>query len=205
MTDVPSPAIPHYERGIGAFRKEDWNTAIIHFCKAGRADKTYFRAYVWLGLALDRAGRPDQAIKAFRASLAIAPLYHKAYNNLGESLRQLLDHHQAMVAFKTATEISPEISHYHYNLGLTLIDMGRNEEAEDALTRALSLDPVNLGTVSALARLYIALDRPRCADRTFDTFLQAAPDHKHAAEIKLRKKKLASLIEKPPRPAGNKN
>lgn len=77
--------------GTAAYRGEDYDTAIDNFSNRDSADAWYNR-----GNALARAGRLDEAIEAYRESLALQPQQDDARENIEllEQLKQQQDQQQ---------------------------------------------------------------------------------------------------------------
>ncbi len=98
---------------------------------------------VWhdLGAALDRAGRPLEAVAAFREGLARAPRSAALHNDLGVVLMKLGDGPAALAALESALAADPTLFEALVNLGVLLGRMGKVGEAAAALRRALARDP----------------------------------------------------------------
>jgi tetratricopeptide (TPR) repeat protein len=108
-----------------------------------------------LAVALQAAGRVDEATKHYRRAVAIRADYAPAYNNLGAALRADGQPGEAVAMFQRALELQPDYDEAHYNVGNVLVDLGRTSEAVDHYRRALQLAPGsadvhnNLGIVLA--------------------------------------------------------
>lgn len=196
MGDAPDPrVIQLYNDGAGHFKKGDLDGAIESFRKCTEADKEFYRAWAYLGMAYAQKGELDPAIEAYRECIDIAPTYHKAFNNIGELYRRkgLLDY--AAMVFKMATEIEPTLPHYFYNLGITYHEIGMFPQAEEALASAVRLDPRDLDYVSELAQVRFTLKKFDAAIEPLDLFLRNAPDHDRAPELRARVNMLKRLAE----------
>jgi len=62
---------------------------------------------------------------------------------------------EAIVAFRTATELSPNFAEAYINLGMLLFQQMKDDEAEQALLKALELKPDEPKTKAALGNLYL--------------------------------------------------
>lgn len=76
--------------------------------------------------------------------------------------------------YRQALGVCPVMAEAQHNLGLVLFKQGRNEEAEQALRRALELKE-DLVFKTALATVHLALDRIEEARRGFEGILKEAP------------------------------
>lgn len=65
------------------------------------------------------------------------------YSLLGSIYASAERHELAIAAFKRAIDLSPEFSFAYFNLGLCYLRLGLKGQAEEALRRALELDPNN--------------------------------------------------------------
>ena len=118
-----------------------WTRALA--CTAGNSV-----AHVFLGAALARDGKSEDAIKHYRMALAIAPDNLAALNNLGSALAAegAAQAHQdkineAITCFQKALQVDPASKVSHYNLGVALAGEGELEEAIAQYRLALAIDP----------------------------------------------------------------
>ena len=72
----------HFNKGVLASGKEQWNQAASHFRKAIEIDPNYKEAYYNLGNALDDTGDLKGAVENYRRAIEIDPNYSNAYHNL---------------------------------------------------------------------------------------------------------------------------
>lgn len=91
--------------------------------------------------ALQRQGKIDLAIVAYRKILQMAPNHAGVWGNLGVALRTKGDFQAAVVAYKRALEIVPGDPGITGNLGNALKDMDRLEEALEAHEAAAAAQP----------------------------------------------------------------
>lgn len=88
-----------------------------------------------------RAGRLEEAARAYRAALAAAPDYGRAWHRLGLAELRRGDLAAAEQAFATAAQLEPRNARPVNDLGLLLLRQGRDAEAAATLARALALAP----------------------------------------------------------------
>jgi tetratricopeptide (TPR) repeat protein len=89
--------------------------AIEQFQEAIRADAGFAFAHYRLGLALQRDGQPEAAIRAFRASLTADPNFVPAYTALAATL---FDYERYTHAFAAALPVSPLRGEQAYMAGI---------------------------------------------------------------------------------------
>jgi mannitol/fructose-specific phosphotransferase system IIA component (Ntr-type)/tetratricopeptide (TPR) repeat protein len=175
-----------YNQGAEHFKRKELDQAVECFRRSAEADKEFYRAWAYLGMAYAQQGQLDPAIDAYRKCIDIAPQYHKAFNNVGELYRRkgLLDY--AAMVFKMATEIEPTISHYFYNLGITYFEIGMYAQAEEAFAQAVRLDPNDYEYSTELAQVRFTQKNYEGALQALQRFHEAHPDHPRAGETGAR-------------------
>jgi adenylate cyclase len=117
-----------FSRGMLNFRAESHESmdrAILFFERAVQLDPSYARARLQLGAAY--------SLKA--SYLAMPELHERAIANL-----------------RLAIELRPSLTAAWRELGGTLVELGRIDEAIEAIQRALSLDPGDAGPYSTMGR-----------------------------------------------------
>jgi tetratricopeptide (TPR) repeat protein len=140
-----------------------------------------------------RAGRVDDAERAFRALADKHPELGGAQANLGLIYRQAGKLPEAVAAMEKAVKASPRQAVFHNQLGITYRHAGQFTKAKEAYERAIELDPnfasphLNLGILNDL---YLR-DNQRALEM-YTRYLVLSPQGdatvtKWVAEIKNRK------------------
>ncbi|WMS43638.1 sulfotransferase [Acuticoccus sp. MNP-M23] len=101
---------------------------------------TYSRGWVGFGTALAESNHHRQATVALNQALALSPGDIGALNNLGSSLRNIDRHEDALRCFRSVQEREdgPQV---RKNIGTTLLELGRADEAAEALRGAIDIAP----------------------------------------------------------------
>jgi len=108
-----------------------------------------------LGLALQRAGRLEEAEASYRRALSLNPGFVEALFSLGNALHGLGRREEAVEAYRSALRGSPDDIRIHNNLGNSLRELGRAAEAAACYREALRREPryadawTNLGLARA--------------------------------------------------------
>ena len=113
------------------------------------------------GVRALRAGKLEEAEKAFRGVLAKDPSSAPVHNNLGIVLQERQQHEQAVAEFREAARLDPRYVAPRILLGASLLALGRVSEARKELERAVKLAPKE-----PLARLQLAKVHERAGDWT---------------------------------------
>ncbi|MDH3585387.1 MAG: tetratricopeptide repeat-containing glycosyltransferase family protein, partial [Phycisphaerae bacterium] len=113
-------------------------------------------SHVNLGVALQEAGRHEQAADAYRSAAALRPHHASTFYNLGSALLQMDRQDEAVEAFEQALRLRPDHAQTLNNLGQVRKNQGQLDEAEACYRRALETDPkhaaahLNLGIVQMM-------------------------------------------------------
>ncbi len=93
------------------------------------------------GLANERTGDHEGAIRAYRRGLEIEPDNIELHNALGWALFQVGRSEEAVAEYERALAINPDYVKAHNNLALALIELGRLDDAATHYRRSLELEP----------------------------------------------------------------
>jgi tetratricopeptide (TPR) repeat protein len=138
-----------------------WGSEIALFERALRAAGPSALVHHSLGNSLQRAGRLDDALPHYRASLKLHATSPEVLNSLGVTLQRLGRVDEAIPYYRASLRLEPTLPHVRYNLGLAYADkglagaalaewrelarrhpsLGRNAEAARELSAALALLP----------------------------------------------------------------
>jgi tetratricopeptide (TPR) repeat protein len=105
-----------------------------------------------LGNTLVKMGDIEAAIIAYRAAISVKPTAVWSLYNLGKLLTEQGSFEEAVVYLQKSIAIKPE-SFYYNCLGLALAKLERVNEAEEALQKAVDLDPDCFDAYLHLAQL----------------------------------------------------
>jgi tetratricopeptide (TPR) repeat protein len=150
-------------------------------------------------LALQRAGRFDDAERVLKAIAAVQPQLGGVHANLGLIHRRAGRSEQAVADFEAAVKANPLQARYFNQLGIALREAGQFDKARDAYEQALALDPLyanahmNLAILNDLyvGNTAVALTHyMRCIELTP---ADAPQLNKWVAELKTRKAALPAV------------
>lgn len=150
---------------------------------------TSWVAHLNLGVALDDAGQPAEALPHLQRALELKPDFPETLNSLGGVLNQLNRPADAKAVLEKALQLQPRFASAHSNLGVALIGLRQTDDALAAFQRAIEIDPayvsarINYGwalansgrTTEALAQFEeVRRQHPDNADAEFKTALTYA-------------------------------
>jgi Flp pilus assembly protein TadD len=104
--------------------------------------------YVKRGLAFERKGDLDRAIKDYSQAIKLAPDDPDGYNNRGLALLDKRKFDEAIVDFTKIISLRPQEAKYYFNRGLAYLEKGVFDSALPDFNQAISLNP-------QLSRLYL--------------------------------------------------
>ncbi len=129
-----------------------------------------------LAMALDWAGRYDDAIKIALQAVDQDPLSAEAHAILAEVYMDKGNWARALDEIETAVELNPDSAIVQRNLGYVLDNQGRHREALAAFARAAELDPT-LGYIYTTAgNGRLALGEYAKAIQEYEKAVAATPD-----------------------------
>lgn len=116
-----------------------WRDDFSLFGHAVRVTKRNALAHTHLGLACEKVGRYDEALRHYYTAVRANPEYSPAHTCLGDILLRRGKVEEAFEHFKRAVLLSPGIPETHYNLGLVLLRKRDWQTAAEAFQQAIRL------------------------------------------------------------------
>lgn len=158
-------------------RNDTWRDAVRLWSDVVEKSPGKARAHYNLGLANDRKGNPEEALKHYVTSIALDPYNGKAHDNLGTLLAKQGREPEAIGEFRTALELNPDDAAAHNNLGNVFAKLERWEDALTEYRRALAADPEHVEAYFNMGRAYERKGDFERATRAYSAALQLDPRH----------------------------
>jgi adenylate cyclase len=137
-----SSAMAHGLLGTFYVLKREYDKAIAEGERSIALAPGAASLYIWYGLNLNFAGRPEEAIPVFQKAIRLNPIGATGiYLNLGVALRMTGKFEEAVSASKKALQRAPDNILAHINLAATYSLMGREEEARSEAAEVLRINP----------------------------------------------------------------
>ena len=114
--------------------------ALADFDKSIAMDPNDRFAYAHRGMALRMLDRYPEAIASLSRAIELRPDYTWAYNERGNAYSDGNEPGKAIADYDAAIRLDPTYK-YRYSKGSDLRKLGRFQEAVDALTKGINLDP----------------------------------------------------------------
>ncbi len=137
------------------------------------------------GLAAQKAGSTDQAIRGYQEAVAADPSYFEAYYNLGVAAHDAANWPLALKANESALVLKPGDGNARFNLALALEKTGYPADAANELETLLAGNPGNVAAHFANANIYARTLEDRTKARAhYARVLELDPRHPQAAAIR---------------------
>jgi Flp pilus assembly protein TadD len=146
-----------------------------------------------LGIALQRLGRPREALDAFRRACEAAPRNATARMNLAALEARLGNWDKAVVEYRVASHLSPDDYGAHYNLAIALQQTRDDQGAIAEFETAIQLAPREAAAHRGLAASLERVGRGADAAREYQRALELAPDAPDANAIRDKLQRLPKL------------
>jgi len=138
-----------------------------------------FHAHYALGNAYRLSGQLELAIAAYRASIALEARFAGTHHGIAAALRSAWQERQALPHYREAMRLQPDWAIGWRDLGLNLALLGDLAGAEDALQRAVKLQP---GLGDAQRHLAAIRQNPASAQEIAELTARARDPRLAAAE-----------------------
>ena len=151
------------------------------------------------GRLLLKLDRPDEALAACDAALAIAPDLASASRDRAAALLELGRFDEVLASCDAALASGPPSAEMHELRGLARVGRNNFAGAIDDYTHALGLRPDQTSTLLDRGRAYLFANSPELALRDFEEAVRLAPDDpegyggRAAAKVRLRRHRDAAL------------
>lgn len=167
----PSPALRRLGAGAVCFltaaysirtieRNRDWKDQLTLFSATTAASPRSAKAHYNLGVALEDAGRREEALEEYLTAASINPADARSHHNAGLLLAAMGRTGEATAELDRAARLDPTLPRVFSSLGAALTQAGRKAEAEAAFRSALERDPADHVALYNLGTLHILNDRP---------------------------------------------
>ena len=155
----------------------DYTEAAAQFKTATALLATNAAAWNYYGVALHRAGQPDDAINAYQRALELDRDLLEARLNLGTLLLEQNRAEEAKAEFTAYTLRRPNEAAGWLKLGAAQLKLGEIVPAERSFSAVLSLKTSEPEAYNGLGLARIQRGKPRDAAQFFAAAVQAKPDY----------------------------
>jgi len=137
-----SDAGAHFLIGYAYSRKGQFDKAISELEIARGLFPNNAEINAGLGMILNAAGKPEDAINVLKNAIRLSPIPPNWYlENLGGAYRLTGQYKKAVHEYKKAIQLQPDDMFSHLNLALCYVKLGREEEANAEAAEVLRINP----------------------------------------------------------------
>ncbi len=168
----------HLYLGRALMELDSLSAAEGELALAERAQPDDPETLYWLGTARLRQGNAMGAIQPLEKAVAVQPRFTEAHFKLAEAFAETGEDAKAVGAYTEALRVDPFRHAFAWNnLGFQYLQAGRMADAEQALRRAVGLDPRFVEARANLGGTLINSGDLAAATRQFEAALRYDPDY----------------------------
>ncbi|UCF37123.1 MAG: tetratricopeptide repeat protein [Acidobacteriota bacterium] len=135
-----------FNQGVNFYNLGQYEEAAVAFKKVLDIDPGQSSVWANLGSSYMKLDRNEEAIEALNKAIELEPDNATYFQNLGGTYAALGQTDKARELYEKAAGLSAELNPSdaavnYYNMGVTYINTGKNQEAAEALLKAIELDP----------------------------------------------------------------
>ena len=157
-----------------------WKNDLTLFEHARQVTINNYAAHNHIGSALEKRGRPEEAVDYYLQALRIKPDYVKAHYNLAVVFSKQNRINKAVHHFSEAVRLKPDFEKAHLNLGNALLQQGRIIEAVNHYFEAIRIKPDYLKAYNNLGNVLLEQGLIDEAIEINSAALKIAPDSAQA-------------------------
>ncbi|MFN2427187.1 MAG: tetratricopeptide repeat protein [Candidatus Binatia bacterium] len=152
-----------------------WRDSTALFERALAVTEENYFAHNNLGVALQAAGRQDEAARHYQEAVRLNPTWPEALNNLGIAHAWRGDFAGARGRFEDALRVRPDFARAENNIGTAYGREGNYERAIEHYARAVELEPTYFDALFGLADALERRGRRDEAAATYRSILELRP------------------------------
>jgi tetratricopeptide (TPR) repeat protein len=134
-------------------------------------------AHVDLGVALEEAGKQDEALQEYQTAVRLDPHLAQAHNNLANLLMNTRKLTEALDEYNEAMRLKPTAALVHENVGTVLVKLNRFDEALRQYEEAIRLDSRDARPQYLIGKALLRQGRSAEAVLHFREALRLDPNH----------------------------
>lgn len=147
-------------------RNAEWSNMVRLLSHNALSYPGYFKTWQWLGDAMRRKGMVNDAIRAYKTSLALKPNQLQSLVALGEVLSLAGRNNEAEAVLSQVVSKQPRQGWFHYLLGMHRLKVGKNRQAVEALEKSIGLNPSAMA-YHGLGSAYLRTGQTQKGERAF--------------------------------------
>jgi len=178
-----------FNQGVDLYNSGNFQEALKAFLEVTETEKTQPAVWANIGNCYSRLKQNEKALEAYDKALELDPENPTYYQNKGSIYATMGDAEKAQEFYAKAASMSEtldpvEAAVSFYNMGVTYINSGKNQEAADALKKAIEMDPKHAESHYQLGITLLGLNDMEGAMEHLKKYLELAPNSENAPVAK---------------------
>jgi len=170
-----------FNQGVDLYNSGNYQEALKAFLEVAEKEIGQPAVYANLGNCYSRLNQNEKALEAYDKAIELDPENPTYYQNKGSIYATMGDAEQARELYSKAASMSEtldpvEAATSFYNMGVTYINAGKNQEAADALKKAIEMNPKHAEAHYQLGITLLGLNDMEGAMEELKTYLVVDPD-----------------------------
>ncbi|NIO48261.1 MAG: tetratricopeptide repeat protein [Candidatus Aminicenantes bacterium] len=171
-------------KAISLLNEGKYEESIEKFTEAITDDPENPIFYYYRGVAFEKTGDLDKAMKDYQKSVELKPNFILPTANIGKIYARKREHEKAIEFYKKTVELGDQDATNYYNYGICLMNLGKNEQAKEVLEKLISLDENYSDAYYQLGIIYIGSGNSAKAKEFLQKFIGMDPENQNASIAK---------------------
>jgi protein O-mannosyl-transferase len=154
-----------------------WRSDIALFSRAIEITPDSSAMHLSLGLALEDAGRKNEALSEYEAAVKLSPDWSRAHGVLADLFVEIGRDEDAAAEFRKALQLEPDHVPLLDDFGGLLSKLGRFDEAREQFSKAMQLNPSDWRAPFLTGKMLLEENRDAEAVSFFQKALELDPDN----------------------------
>ncbi len=173
------------DKGKELYRRDEDTQAVEAFHQAIKLNPELAEAHFRLGLAYDALGQAKEAEEAYKKAVETYSAYFgldenskdaEAHYNFGQTYAGLHLYGEAVREYRQASRLKPADAAIYYDLGTALMRLAQYDEAAEAFSKSLELDPENYRAEDSLSEAREGVKRIQTGKKHQEALLKKKED-----------------------------
>jgi tetratricopeptide (TPR) repeat protein len=178
-----------FNQGVDLYNAGNYPEALKAFEEVAAKELSQPAVYANLGNCYSRLNRNEEALTAYDKAIELDPENPTYYQNKGSIYATMGDVDKAQELYTKAASMSEvldpiEAATGFYNMGVTYINAGKNQEAADALKKAIEMNPAHAEAHYQLGITLLGLNDMEGAMELLNKYVEMAPNSENAPVAK---------------------
>jgi Flp pilus assembly protein TadD len=178
-----------FQEGLQFYNLNQFEQAAAAFNRAAEKDPEQVAVWANLGLTYHKMKRLEESLTSYEKALALKPDDAGIYQNMGSVYSDMGQPEKSREMYEKAVNLTAATNPkaaavQYYNMGVTFINTGKNDEAIEALMKALEADPQHAESHYQLGITYLGVNKMDESIASLKKYLELKPNGEEAETAK---------------------